>query len=393
MIFEEVYKGKTVLVTGHTGFKGSWLSEWLCLMGAKVVGFSLPPDPAVDLCYTTPYAHFNELSLGDQLAAHVEGDVRSLSDVSSVIAEHQPDFIFNLAAQPLVLRGTEEPHLTFETNLLGSLNLLEAVRVAGLPCVIVMITTDKVYENAEWEHSYREPDRLGGRDPYSASKACVELMISSYWRTFFAPKLGELGIAMAPVRGGNVIGGGDWAKDRIVPDSVKALSEDKPIEIRNRHATRPWQNVMDLLSGYLHLGTLIYRRREAFSAAAPADREAAFVRLNELCTPFNFGPHLASNRSVGELVEEILKNWPGEALDKTVADAPKEAGKLNLTIDKAYHVLGWQPKWDFAEALQYTIEWYRQFYAEAKGSPEVVRALTQQQIRAYSEGLHYTVNS
>lgn len=392
-IFEDVYRGKTVLVTGHTGFKGSWISEWLCLLGANVVGYSLKPDPAIDVCYTTPHSHFNELCLHDQITANVEGDVRRLDKLVATISKYKPDFIFHLAAQPLVLRAYKEPHLTVETNILGTLNLLEAVRCQEIPCIMIMITTDKVYENVGWLHSYREPDMLGGHDTYSASKACAELVISSYWRSFFAPKLGELGIAVAPVRGGNVIGGGDWAKDRIVPDAMKALSEKKEVEIRNKHATRPWQHVLELLSGYLHLGALIFRRRDALFSAGPNEKSGTLSKLDELCSPFNFGPFLNSNRSVAVLVEEIFKHWPGKALDKTAAGAPEEAGKLNLTIDKAYHTLGWQPKWTFQEAIYHTVTWYHKFYMEVHGTPEAVRELTQKQIREYSDGLQYAVNA
>jgi CDP-glucose 4,6-dehydratase len=391
MVFEDVYRDKTVLVTGHTGFKGSWLSEWLCLLGARVVGFSLKPDAATDICYTTPYSHFNELSLRDQIAEHIEGDVRDVDALSSAISGFKPDFIFNLAAQPLVVRGYAEPHLTVETNVMGSLNLLEAVRRQGAPCVMIMITTDKVYENVEWHHSYREPDVLGGHDVYSASKACAELVIASYWRSFFAPGLRELGIAVAPVRGGNVIGGGDWANDRIVPDAMRALSEDAEVHIRNGRATRPWQHVLELLSGYLHLGAVIHRRRDALVRAGAEEQDVALARLRELCAPFNFGPFLTSNRPVAVLVEEIFKHWPGRAFNGTDPGAPEEAGKLNLAIDKAYHTLGWLPKWTFEEAIYHTVDWYRTFYMHARGRPEAVRQLTQRQIQAYAEGLRFGV--
>lgn len=357
-----------------------------------MVGYSLKPDPATDVCYTVPHSHFNELGLRDQITTHVEGDVRRFDELVAAVSRYKPAFIFHLAAQPLVLRAYREPHLTVETNVLGTLNLLEAVRLQEIPCILIMITTDKVYENVGWLHSYREPDILGGHDTYSASKACAELVISSYWRSFFASKLDKLGVAVAPVRGGNVIGGGDWAKDRIVPDAMRHLSKGTPVEIRNRHATRPWQHVLELLSGYLHLGALMYRRRKALSARGPSEKALALQRLKDLCSPFNFGPFLTSNRSVGLLVEEILKHWPGEVIDKPTLGAPQEAGKLNLTIDKAYHTLGWQPKWTVEEAIQHTVKWYHKFYKEAHGNRQAVRELTQSQIQAYSEGLRYTVN-
>ena len=389
MKFDNIYEGKKVMVTGHTGFKGSWLTEWLGLLGANVVGYS--KDPANDVCFTTP-SHFDELGLRKRIAAHVEGDITDLKEVCETVNTHKPDFVFHLAAQPLVRRSYDEPHLTVATNVLGALNLLEAVRLQEKPCIMVMITTDKVYENVGWLHSYREPDMLGGKDTYSASKACAELVISSYWRSFFAHKLDSLKITVAPVRGGNVIGGGDWAEDRIVPDAIRALSGESPVEIRNRHSTRPWQNVLELLSGYLHLGALTFKRREAFLLADSQQKPFASKKLEEVCSPFNFGPLLASNRSVEVLVDEILKHWPGEKTDSTEANAPKEAGKLSLTIDKACHMLGWQPKWTFEQTIQRTVEWYKEFYTNAKGNPDKVQKLTQAQIIDYASGLVYSVN-
>jgi CDP-glucose 4,6-dehydratase len=256
-----------------------------------------------------------------------------------------------------------------------------------MPSIIIMITTDKVYENVGWLHSYREPDTLGGEDTYSASKACAELVISSYWRSFFAPNLADWGITVAPVRGGNVIGGGDWAKDRIVPDAMKALHAGQKVQIRNRDATRPWQHVLELLGGYLYLGVVTSLRRQAFLEASQHARPDSLAKLAELCSPFNFGPSLASNKSVGILVDEIFKHWPGESIDNTKPGEPREAGKLNLAIDKAYHALGWQPRWSFEQAIQHTVSWYREFYSKAQGKPEAVRELTQGQIRLYSETL------
>ncbi len=396
-MFEDVFSGKTVFITGHTGFKGSWLSEWMLMLRAKVVGFSLTPDPKSDPCHTHP-SHFTELGLRERIMVHMENDVRNGDAVKEAIRDHSPDFIFHLAAQPLVRHAYDEPQLTMETNVLGTLNLLEAVRLAKKPCILLVITTDKVYENVEWLHSYREPDPLGGRDPYSASKACAEHIVSSYWHSFFAPKKDPErnlfpSVLLASARGGNVIGGGDWAKDRIVPDSMRALAQGEQVPIRNRHATRPWQHVLELLSGYMHLAGLLYRRRESLTKPfADADEAASHKnKLLDICSPFNFGPQITSNRSVGALVEEIFQHWPGESLDQTDDAAPKEAGKLNLTIDKAYHQLGWQPKWEFEESIRQTVAWYRQFYEAAKGEPEAVRALTQDQIREYASGLSYRV--
>ncbi|QKT04626.1 CDP-glucose 4,6-dehydratase [Ectothiorhodospiraceae bacterium 2226] len=367
MNVSDAYRGKTVLVTGHTGFKGSWLSEWLTLLGARVVGYSLdiPSTPS----------HFTALGLGERVAADVRGDVRSLDALQAVIDEHQPQFIFHLAAQPIVRRSFKEPHYTVETNLGGSLNVLEAVRRAERDCVVIMITTDKVYENEEWVHAYRENDRLGGHDLYSASKACAEIVISAYRRSFFERPAAQGGsrVAVASVRGGNVIGGGDWSENRIVPDAVRSLAHDQPIRVRNPRSTRPWQHVLDLLGGYLQLGA------EIAHARAQGDEE----RLRELCSAFNFGPLLASNRTVGELVEEILKHWPGEWENLHEAHAEHEAGKLNLTIDKAVHMLGWRPRWSFEECVAETVAWYRGYYMQRNPSTEAVRRLTQEQILAY----------
>lgn len=368
MNFADVYKGKKVFITGHTGFKGSWLSEWLLLLGAKVVGYSLDPP--------TEPSHFAALQLSERLTADIRGDVRSLDTLQAMLRKHKPDFIFHLAAQPIVRRAFTEPHCTVETNVMGSLNVLEAVRRESSDCIVVMITTDKVYENVEWVYAYRENDPLGGHDPYSASKACAEIIISAYQRSFFSEKPT---IAVAGVRGGNVIGGGDWAEDRIVPDSMKSLASNKKIRVRNRTATRPWQHVLELLSGYLHLGSEIYRAR--------AHQE--YERLRTLCSSFNFGPHITSNRTVEALVSEILKHWSGQWEDLPESHPRHEVGKLNLIIDKAYHTLGWQPRWNFEETIEHTVQWYRQYYQTSRSAPAGMRKLTQAQIRLYAEGLNY----
>lgn len=391
MIFGDAYAGKAVMVTGHTGFKGSWLSEWLYMLGARVVGYSLTPDQ--DPCYTTP-SHFTELDLQHRISAHIEGDIRDLDKVEEAIAQHEPDFIFHLAAQPIVLRSFAEPHMTINTILNGTLNILEAVRRRQKPCVLIIITTDKTYQNVGWVHSYRESDKLGGHDPYSASKACAELVVSSYWKSFFAPtegKLEDFAVGVAPVRGGNVIGGGDWAENRIVPDAIRALASGNSLVIRNGHATRPWQHVLELLGGYLHLGSLIHERRARLRAVSNNGSEDALNKLNEVCSAFNFGPFITSNKTVSRLVEEIFKHWPGSVIHQTAPDVPPEDSKLNLAIDKAYHILGWQPKWNFEETLHQTVAWYRQFYQRAQGNPNAVTELTRSQINAYSSGLRYRI--
>ena len=378
MHFEKAYRGKTVLLTGHTGFKGSWLCEWLSMLGARVVGFSLPDAP-------TKPSHFEELGLGGRLGDQDDrrADIRSLESVKEVVADVRPDFVFHLAAQPLVRLAFDEPHRTVETNLVGSLNVLEAIRQAGHGSIVIMITTDKVYDNVEWMYAYREEDPLGGHDPYSASKACAELVISSYRRSFFDRTLQDpdrAPIALASVRGGNVVGGGDWALDRIVPDSVRSLSAGEAIPVRHRYSTRPWQHVLELLGGYLYLGALIDE-----TASRTGERDVK--RLRELSSAFNIGPQLASNRTVEELVKSILGHWAGDWTDLTDPDAKHEAGNLNLTIDKAYHVLGWEPRWSFDETIRQTIEWYHDFYGAQNRTAELVTELTRKQIHEYDEGL------
>jgi CDP-glucose 4,6-dehydratase len=250
--------------------------------------------------------------------------------------------VFHLAAQPLVRQSYAEPLETYATNVMGTVNVLEAVRLAQRPCVVLAITTDKCYENREEVYSYQEEDRLGGHDPYSSSKAAAELVISAYRSSFFS---GSSNIRLASVRAGNVLGGGDWALDRIVPDCIRALQAGRAIAVRNRLSTRPWQHVLEPLSGYLLLGAEMH---------ASADD-----RLDALCSAFNFGPDLTSNRSVAELVEEVLKHWPGAWKDETDPSAVHEAGLLNLSSGKALRLLRWRPVWAFEETIARTTQWYR----------------------------------
>jgi len=374
MNFNDVYREKTVCVTGHTGFKGSWMSEWLLLLGAEVVGYALDPP-------TSP-SHFDELELSPRLKEDIRADVRSVDNLREMLRKRKPDFVFHLAAQSLVRRALDGPHYTFETNLMGTVNLLEAVRLENRSCIVIMITTDKVYENLNSTKAYVENDALGGHDPYSASKACAEIAISSYRRSFFSVTSDVPAIAVASARAGNVLGGGDWAEDRIVPDCVRHLLDKRPIPVRNRNATRPWQHVLEPLGGYLHLGAEIFR---CLYGSKDVDNE----RLKDLCSAFNFGPSLTSNRPVSELVEEILLRWPGEW--KNVADpsAGHEAGKLNLSIDKAREILGWQPQWDFEETVRHTVEWYRQYYETLDRGSNSVEELTRRQIASFSSTMPY----
>ena len=372
-MYGDIYKNKTVCVTGHTGFKGSWLCEWLLMMGANVVGYGLNPP--------SQPAHAVELHLNERLTADIRSDVQSLSDIQAMLQTYQPDFIFHLAAQPIVRRSFDQPYETIRTNCMGSLNVLEAVRQENHPCVVIMVTSDKVYENVEWVHGYRESDLLGGHDPYSASKACAETVISAYRRSFFQrfDDPAQAAIAVASARGGNVIGGGDWADDRIVPDCMRYLSKGETIPIRNRIATRPWQHVLELLNGYLRLGAEIYR---ALYAAAAPEIQSGSIRF---ARAFNFGPNLTSNRTVGELVQEICKHWPGKWQDFSETNLMYEAYKLHLSIDKSYHILKWKPLWDFKATIRHTVEWYKKYYDKKNPEYDFVKDLTHQYIELYQK--------
>jgi CDP-glucose 4,6-dehydratase len=356
--FSESFKDRRVLVTGHTGFKGSWLCEWLLALGAEVHGLALSPptDPSL----------FEQLALAGRIAHHQIGDVRDLAAVESAVSSARPDFVFHLAAQPLVRLSYAQPVETYATNVMGTVHVLEAIRRQGLACSVVAVTTDKCYENREWLHAYREEDAMGGHDPYSSSKGAAELVISAYRRSFFA---GSSGIRLASARAGNVIGGGDWAQDRIVPDCVRALSQNASIPVRNKVATRPWQHVLEPLSGYLQLAATL--ARDSGLPLPPETYQGGF----------NFGPALSSNKTVADLVLEILKHWPGTWEDRSDPSAPHEAVKLNLSTDKAFHMLQWRPRWDFGQTVRQTIEWYRS--AAACHSSADFRALTSAQINAY----------
>ena len=354
----DVYKGKRVLITGHTGFKGSWLCEWLLALGAEVHGVALPPPTRPSL--------FNQLKLAKRIKSHTIGDIRNLDEVVCVMRRVKPDFVFHLAAQPLVRLSYDKPVETFDTNVMGTIHVLEAARRLwgraqfGHQVSIVCVTTDKCYENRETVRPYREDDPMGGYDPYSCSKGCDELLISSYRRSFFGAPDSSVWVASA--RAGNVIGGGDWAKDRIVPDCIRALSKGEPIPVRNKVSTRPWQHVLEPLGGYLTLG------------AALAARE----RFEEVCGGFNFGPDPRANRTVKELVEELLKWKPGSWVDRSDPNAVHEAGLLNLDIRKARRILGWKPRWSFEETVKNTIQWYA---AVENGCNPM--AITKKQIEGY----------
>jgi len=370
MPFGNVYRGKRVLLTGHTGFKGSWLSEWLLGLGAQVTGYSLPPP-------TTP-SLFEQLGLATRLE-HVVGDVRDLVQLQQVIGRLKPDFIFHLAAQPLVRLSYDRPIETYSTNVMGTVNVLEAVRLSECPCAVVVVTTDKCYENREWVHSYREEDPMGGYDPYSSSKGAAELVVAAYRRSFFSST--DSLVRLSSARAGNVIGGGDWALDRIVPDCMRSLASGTTIPVRNKIATRPWQHVLEPLSGYLWLGALL-----ANPALMPGRPPAVFS------SAFNFGPASEANRTVADLVLEILKHWSGSWSDESGPKSVHEATLLSLSTDKAFHFLKWKPVWSFPETIAQTVSWYRQSHEEPSASNIQTRAqIADYSAAARTAGLAWTL--
>lgn len=365
--FSGVFSGKTVLVTGHTGFKGAWLALWLKLLGAKVVGYSLQPPTQPSL--------FEALKLENEIC-HVTGDIRDLGALKEVFVNYRPEIVLHLAAQSLVRLSYDQPVETFSTNILGTVNILEAVRLSSSVRACVCVTSDKCYENREWPYAYRENDPVGGHDPYSASKGCSELVAASYRRSFFAPeKLAQHRVAIASARAGNVIGGGDWALDRIFPDAVRALSSNKPVPVRNPWAIRPWQHVLEPLSGYLWL------------AANMCGSKAEFA------DSWNFGPLSSGAVNVKTIVENIISVWGSgsiEDLSSGQANAPHEANFLKLDCSKAMGLLAWQPTFSVDEAVKFSTEWYKQFYCSDKFD---ARSFTESQIVSYTERAARIANS
>ena len=355
----KVYQNKKVLITGNTGFKGSWMSLWLLKLGANVTGYSLEPP-------TTP-SIYEKLRLSEKVKQYIK-DIRSIDEVKKCLIETQPEIIFHFAAQPLVRESYSFPLDTFEVNVMGTATLLEAIRELKMKTRVVCVTSDKSYENQEWLLGYREDDPLGGHDPYSASKGAAELVISSYRRSFFDPaNYNSHGVKVASVRAGNVIGGGDWAKDRIVPDCIRYLEREEEIFVRSPYATRPWQHVLEPLGGYLILGAKLFDDTGDDSL---------------YCDAFNFGPLISSNRTVEVLVNEIIKNWEKGSWYYKATDSVHEASLLNLTIDKAFHLLDWQPIWDFEDTIKETVKWYK-----ANSQGEDVIQVTENQIEKYQNSL------
>lgn len=358
--FTEAYKGKNVLVTGNTGFKGSWLSFWLKSIGANVFGYALPPSGDESL--------FSELDLNSAYRTEY-ADIRDLENLKDYIEEIKPDFIFHLAAQSLVRLSYDVPVETMEVNAMGTVYLLDAIRQLNISTTVVCITTDKCYENKEWPYGYRETDALGGHDPYSASKGAAEILINCYRNSFFDPiAYSQHGVKLASARAGNVIGGGDWALDRIFPDCIRAIINDEQIFIRNPEATRPWQHVLEPLSGYLQLGAIMDACNDA-------------NMLKDICSGFNFGPELSSNRTVSELVNEIQKHWEDATYHISDDVASHEARLLHLSIDKARHHLSWHPVWDFEGTVDKTVAWYKTFYE----NPASIKEFTKSQINQFAE--------
>ena len=346
------FQNKRILITGDTGFKGSWLSLWLKELGADVVGMALPPLYEDD--------HFNLLAL-DRLIHHIDCDIRDYSSVEKIFHDFEPEIVFHLAAQALVRNSYETPKETFDTNISGSVNILDMCSKTASVRSLVYVTSDKCYRNREWVWGYRENDELGGNDPYSASKAAAEIVFSAYYESFFKRQK-HMGTASA--RAGNVIGGGDWSKDRIIPDCMRSLTEHRPIRLRNPGATRPWQHVLEPLSGYLLLAEKLFLDPEQFSGS------------------WNFGPSADSNKTVRQLADEIVRVWgKGTVLETSENNAPHESHLLQLNCDKSRFCLGWKPRWNFEEAVAQTVDWYHNW----KTKEQSVLDKTRSQIRQYRE--------
>jgi CDP-glucose 4,6-dehydratase len=352
-MFKDIYKNKRVLVTGHTGFKGTWLTTWLLNLGAEVAGYSIsvPTSPS----------HFEELDLESKIEHHF-GDIRDYDKLFKVCQDFKPEFIFHLAAQPLVRDSYENPKETFDVNMIGTLNVLEVIRkLDDVVKVGVIITSDKCYDNVEWVYGYREDDRLGGEDPYSGSKGAAEIITKSYMHSFFKEGFPNI----CTTRAGNVIGGGDWAKDRIIPDIVRSWSQNLPVEIRSPYSTRPWQHVLEPLSGYLSVGAELYE-----------------VNSSHRNNAYNFGPDSKVNKNVGELIDEMKSLWENSPgwINKYVDDGKKEANLLKLSCDKANINLEWYPVMGFEETIDFTMSWYANYYFHKKS----VFDFTNNQINLYT---------
>jgi CDP-glucose 4,6-dehydratase len=336
-MFGDIYKNKKVLVTGHTGFKGAWLTTWLIKLGANVIGISkdIPTQPSM----------FEKLKLQEKIK-HYQEDIRDLSKMTNIVSNEKPDFLFHLAAQPIVSTSYNNPIETITSNVIGTTNILEALKISNHKCIVVVITSDKAYDNIEQVWGYKEDDKIGGKDIYSGSKGAAELIIKSYYHSFF--KKENCNIRLAIGRAGNVIGGGDWAKDRIVVDCMEAWSQNNSVEIRSPDATRPWQHVLEPLSGYLNLGQILCKEDYLHGKA------------------FNFGPRAEQNHTVRQLLEDLSKYWNFESIDDVFNITDNipfhEAGLLKLNCDKALFYLKWQANLEYKDTIKFTSEWYYDFY-------------------------------
>jgi CDP-glucose 4,6-dehydratase len=328
--YSDIFRNLRVLVTGHTGFKGSWLTLWLSELGADITGVALPPEDEVN--------HWELLKLQVDDRRY---DIRDIEALQKIFCEKKPELVFHLAAQPLVRRSYSDPLETWSTNLIGTANVLEACRHAESVRAVVVVTTDKCYSNNEWPWGYRESDQLGGHDPYSASKACAELVAASYRHSFFHNSSSPL---LATARAGNVIGGGDWSRDRLIPDIFRGIESNNSLEIRSPNSTRPWQHVLESLNGYLMLANKLIERKKSFAEA------------------WNFGPGLDGNRSVLDVLHAIKAQWKGMKWNVTESAQPHEAALLYLDSAKARAMLGWTPIWDFEASIAKTCEWYRTWF-------------------------------
>jgi len=357
------WKNRRVLLTGHTGFKGSWLSLWLQAKGAEVCGIALPPPTGKNL--------FHDARVERGMRS-IMGDIRDLEVMTQAISEHRPEIVFHLAAQPLVRSSYVDPLNTYSTNVMGTANVLEAVRKSDSVRAVVVVTTDKCYENREWVWPYREVDRLGGYDPYSNSKACAELVVSAYRNSFFNPsEYARHGVSLASVRAGNVIGGGDWAEDRLIPDTIRAFMDGRVVRIRNPKAVRPWQFVMEPLQGYILTA-------ESLLEKGVVDGEA-----------WNFGPHQSDERPVEWIVQEIANAWgEGAQWELESSPQPHEAQNLGLDWSKAAARLGWRPALRLKEAIVRTVSWYR-----ARLKNEDMYAYTNAQIEEFGDSYRQQQNN
>lgn len=359
-LFSGVFKNRKVLVTGHTGFKGSWLTLWLLELGADVIGYALEPPSEPNI--------FNSLNLKDKIV-DIRADVRDENKLNEVFKKYKPEIVFHMAAQSLVRRSYREPKLTFDTNVVGTINMFETVRETDSVKVVVNVTSDKCYENKEWVYGYRETDNLGGYDPYSFSKACSELVTSAYRESFFnhSQHGKKHGVSIASVRAGNVIGGGDWADDRLIPDCIRCLVSNRPINIRNPDAVRPWQFVLDPLSGYLLLASLMWKHGPKYGGA------------------WNFGPYDEDIIPVKKIADSIIKFWGGGRLEINTTEQPHEAQLLKLDVSKARFKLNWKPAYNSEKAIEKTVDWYRKFYDKKTD----MRKFSTLQIEEYVKKLNF----